>query len=307
MANLRIIFLGTSGGMPSKKRSLPSIAIKYEGELIIFDCGEGTQRQMLIGKIGFKKDFKIFISHLHGDHILGIPGLLYTMNMLDRKYSIQIFGPKGIKDSIEKLMSASIGKIDFPIEIYEIDEGNIIETKKYSIKAINGNHVIKSLAYCFEEKNRPGKMIIEKLRELGIPQGPLWGKLQRGESINFKGKIINPNEVTTPPRPGRKIVYSGDTRPCEKILNIAKNADVLIHDSSFDDSLKNKAFEEGHSTSLEAANIAKEANVNKLFLFHISPRYEKDDSILLKEARKVFPNCEIAEDFLIYEVPYKSI
>ncbi len=306
MTNLKIIFLGTSGAMPTKKRSLPSIAIKYEGEIIIFDCGEGAQRQMLIGGIGFKKNFKIFISHLHGDHILGIPGLLYTMNMLDRKYSIQIFGPNGIKDSIEKLMNASIGEISFPIEINEIDEGSIFETKKYSIKAINGNHVVKSLAYCFEEKTRPGKMLIEKLKEKGIPQGPLWGKLQRGENIIFKGKVITPNEVVGPPRPGRKIVYSGDTRPCEKILNISKKADVLIHDSSFDSSLKDKAFEEGHSTSLEAANIAKEADVKKLFLFHISPRYEKDDSILLNEARKVFPNCEIAEDLLVYDVPYNK-
>lgn len=304
MTSLKIIFLGTSGAMPTKKRSLPSIAIKYEGEVIIFDCGEGTQRQMLIGGIGFKKNFKIFISHLHGDHILGIPGLLYTMSMLDRKYSIQIFGPNGIKDSIEKLMNASIGEIGFPIEINEIDEGNIFETKKYSIKAINGDHVVKSLAYCFKEKPRPGKMLIEKLKEKGVPQGPLWGKLQRGEDIIFKGEIIKHNEVVGPPRAGRKIVYSGDTRPSERILNISKKADVLIHDSSFDNSLKDKAFEEGHSTSLEAANIAKEANVKKLFLFHISPRYEKDDSILLNEARKVFPNCEIAEDLLVYDVPY---
>ena len=292
--------------MPSKTRNLPSLAIRYSGAVFIVDCGEGTQRQFIQSGIGFKRDLSIFITHMHGDHVLGLPGLLYTMSMLSREDPVEIYGPKGLATFLETVLNQGLGAITYPIKLYEVKPGDVIEKNNLVVRCVETQHVIENICYVFHEKKRKGRMKVEFLEKLGIPRGPLWGRLQRGETITYEGIVIKPEDAVEPPKPGRKIVYTGDTRPCETVVEAAQEADVLIHDSTFDESLKAKAKEDMHSTAAEAAEIAKRARVKRLFLFHISPRYEKNSDILLQEARKIFPNTELAYDLMSVTIPYRK-
>jgi len=303
---MRIIFLGTGGGMPSRRRGLPAIAIKYAGSVLLFDCGESTQRQAILAGVGFKKDFKIFLTHLHGDHVLGLPGLLYTTSMLDRNDPVEIYGPAGTKKVVESLLVTTYGMVGFPIEIIEVDEGVVYASQEYRIEAIKTEHTTESLAYKLQEKERPGRMRVEYLESIGLPRGPLWGKLQRGHAVVYKGRRITPEEAVGPPRKGRVVVYTGDTRPTERIVEFSRNADVLIHDATFSHKLFERAKTEGHSTAKEAAEIAAAAAVKRLYLFHISPRYDDDPEQLLSEARSIFPQTYLSEDFMQFDVPYPS-
>ncbi|MEM3398512.1 MAG: ribonuclease Z [Nitrososphaerota archaeon] len=304
MSTLRLTFLGTSGGTPSISRGLPSIAVSYGGELVLFDCGESTQRQMMRASVGFKSRFTIFITHLHGDHVLGLPGLFYTLSMLNRKEPIKVYGPRGIEDFIEMFQKTRYGKIQFEVEVRRCKEGLIHQSKEYEVEAIRSNHTIEAFCYIFREKSRVGRMNVKFLESVGLPRGPLWGRLQRGEPVEWGGKTIMPEEAVGPPRPGRKIVYTGDTSPDERIAEFAREAEVLIHDSTFDSSYEREAAEQGHSTSRQAAEIARKARVKRLYLFHISPRYENNSEKLLLEALRIFPETFLAEDFHVYEVPY---
>lgn len=303
MTVMKVTFLGTGGGIPSISRLLPSVAVRYSGELILFDCGEGAQRQMMMAGTGFKQKLTILLTHLHGDHIFGLPGLLYTLSMLDRKYPLRVIGPRGTHNFVEAILSIRFGKLSYEIEVKEIDEGLAYESKDFIVEAINASHTVKSLAYRLRERDRPGKMKVEMLERLGVPKGPLWGRLQRGEPIEFSGRIIRPEEVMGPPRRGRIIVYTGDTRPSNKIVEFSRDADVLIHDATFSSEFEEDAAREGHSTARQAAEIALKAGVKRLYLFHISPRYEGDEEKLLMEARQIFPNTYLAEDLLSYDVP----
>ena len=303
MTVMRITFLGTGGGIPSVRRSLPAIAISYAGELLLFDCGEGTQRQMMKAGTGFKQRMTIFLTHLHGDHILGLPGLIYTLSMLDRKAPLRVIGPPGTRRFIDSILSIRFGKLNYEIEVREVWEGVVHESREYVVEAVQASHTVKALAYKLRERNRPGKMNVEYLEKLGIPRGPLWGRLQRGEPIEFAGRTVRPEEAVGPPRPGRRIVYTGDTRPSEKIIEFSRGADVLIHDSTFGSEFEEEAGREGHSTAGQAAEVASKAGVRRLYLFHISPRYEGNEEKLLREAREIFPNTFIPEDLETYEVP----
>ncbi len=303
MTVMRVTFLGTGGGIPSISRSLPSVAVTYSGELILFDCGEGTQRQMMRAGTGFRQKLTILLTHLHGDHIFGLPGLVYTLSMLDRRHPLKIIGPRGTKDFVEGLLSIRFGRLSYEIEVKEIDGGVAYESRAFLVEATDASHTVKSLAYRFRERDRPGRMMVEILEELGVPRGPLWGRLQRGEPIEFSGRVIRPEEVVGPPRRGRIIVYTGDTRPSDKIVEFSRGADVLIHDATFGSELEGDAVKEGHSTARQAAEVALRAGVKRLYLFHISPRYEGDEEKLLIEARQVFPNTYLAEDLLSIEVP----
>jgi len=305
--SLSVIFLGTSGSTPTPQRSLPAIAIRRKGEIILFDCGEGVQRQMIMAKLSFHRKMKIFITHMHGDHVLGLPGLIQTMSLFDRQRKLEIYGPKGLKEFIDVIQKTVQYTLTFPIEIHEIAKaGTICEEDEYTVFAVEVDHVIPSFAFALIEKPRPGKFYPEKAKKLGIPEGPLWSRLQRGYSVTLpNGRTIKPSEVVGPPRPGRKIVYSGDTRPCMNLVRLAENADLLIHDATLDDELAEKAYEDGHSTPSQAAEIAKKARVDKLVLTHISARYKSAEK-LLEQAKKVFPNVFVAEDFMKIEIPLKN-
>lgn len=301
---MRVIFLGTAGSFPTIRRNHPSIAIHRGSELILFDCGEGTQRQMFHAKLGFCQ--KVFITHMHGDHVLGLPGLLQTMSLLDVKSPLKIYGPEGINNFVNVMMEAVKFKLTFPIEIKEEGEGVVCREKEYEVNASWVDHSIPSLAYALVEKERPGRFYPEKALSLEIPEGPLWSRLQHGkEVILSNGQVISPKQVLGPPRPGRKIVYSGDTRPCDAIVRLAEGADLLIYEATLDDELTEKARESGHSTPSQGAKVAKEAKVKRLVITHISARYDNAD-VLLQQAKKIFPNTQLAEDLMELEIPYSA-
>jgi len=302
---LKITFLGTSGTIPSVERNPSSILLNYNGERLLFDCGEGTQRQMMKAKTGFKRLNNIFITHLHTDHFIGLFGLLETLSLNDRRDRLNIYSPS---PTFLSTMFRLFGyhNFDFPIEVFGVEDGKTFEFGNFSVLAFKTDHIIESYGYAFIEKPRPGKFNREKAEELGIPPGPLYSKLIRGESVRVGGRIVRPEEVVGEPRPGRKVVYTGDTRPLDKVVEIAKNADLLIHDASFTIDLLEWAKETKHSTAREAAEIALKARVKKLVLMHISARYSKDSSPLLEEAREIFPNTVVAEDFLEIEVPLEK-
>jgi len=306
MTQLRIIFLGTSGSWPTIKRSAPSIAIKRSGEVILFDCGEGTQRQLQRSNLSYMQISKIFITHFHGDHFLGIPGLIQTMQLNDREIPLHIYGPKGINKLTSQLLSLGYFVPNYKIVAHEVDEGSNLDFKEYNINVLRVKHGVPTIAYALEEKMRPGKFNKLKALKLDIPEGPLFSKLQRGETITLvDGKKIKPSMVLGPPRKGRKIVISGDTRPIEEMIDFARDADVLIHEATFDSTFEDISSDYGHSTAMQAATIAKKANVEKLLLTHISPRY-LDSSLIQEEARKVFKNSYAVKDFQEIEVKLKN-
>jgi ribonuclease Z len=297
MEQLELVFLGTSASTPTKERNLSSIVLRYDSELLMFDCGEGTQRQMGQAKLSPAKKMKIFISHMHGDHVFGLPGLIQSMALFGRQNALEIYGPKGVKSFIQQVNETVQFSPTFPMLIHEVKPGKVDDDKRYEIHAAWADHVIPCLAYSFIERPKPGKFHVHVAKRLGIPMGPLWKKLQMGTAVKVGGKRIDPHLVVGPSKPGIKVVYASDTRPSRRIASLASNADVLIHDGTFDGSLEEKAQSDGHSTAEQAARVAKNAKVRKLILTHISARY-RDPSILLKEARKVFRNTIVAEDFM---------
>lgn len=303
---LRVIFLGTGGSLPTRNRNPSAVMVNREGELILFDCGEGTQQQMMRAKTGMMSLSSIFISHFHADHFLGIPGLIQTMSFLGRKEPLLIYGPEGTREFTELFKALGYFNLKYEVCGIPLKPGDIVEKEGYVIRALKTEHSISSLGYALIENPRPGRFNREKAIELGIPPGPLFAKLQKGNPVEINGIIVKPEDVMGALRPGRTIVYSGDTRPCEPILEASKDADVLIHDSSFADEMADWAEESKHSTAGEVAALAKEAGVRKLILTHISSRYTDDAEPLLNDSKKVFENVIIAEDLLEIEVPYRS-
>ena len=306
MTQLSILFLGTSGSWPTIKRNVTSIAIKRGSEVILFDCGEGTQRQFQKSKLSYMQISKIFITHFHGDHFLGIPGLIQTMQLNDRDIPLHIYGPKGINELVKQLLSLGYFKPNYRIIVHEVDEGDILDFDEYTIHVIRVKHGIPALAYSLEEKMRPGKFDKPKALKLGIPEGPLFSRLQKGETVTLKdGRKITPDLVLGSPRKGRKITISGDTVPVDKMINFAKNSDVLIHEATFNSDLEDVANDYGHTTAAQAAEIAKKANVEKLYMIHISPRY-LDNQLLEEDARKIFKNSYVPKDFQEIEIKLKK-
>ena len=292
---MEITFLGTSSAVPSKHRNHTAIVLKHFGEVLLFDCGEGTQRQLTYAKISPMKIDKIFITHYHGDHILGLAGLIQSMGFRGRSEDLDIYGPKGLNKLINAISNTGFFQINFQIITHEIGEGIVLETDEYIIKSIIAEHNIDNLAYSIYEKKKP-RFLREKAIELGVPVGPAFGKLHNGQEVEVNGKIIKPEQVLGPPREGKKVTYSGDTRPCEKLIELARNSDVLIHEATYEYADLDKAIEHCHSTSKEAAEIAKKANVKLLALTHISPRYMTDINIK-NEAREIFENTVVVSDF----------
>jgi len=305
--SLRVIFLGTGGSVPTQKRGLPAILIRRQNEQLMFDCGEGVQRQMIKTKGGFHRKMKVFITHMHGDHILGLPGLMQTMAMLGRDKKLEIYGPPGLERFLEGIKETVQFVLTFPVEVHEIGEAGIVcDEEEYTVEAAWGDHVIPNLAYAFAEKPRPGRFYLKKAKALGVPEGPLWSKLQRGQQVKLpNGRIAVPKDVLGPSRRGRKIVYTGDTRPFKGLARLSENADLLIHDATLADDLAERAKEDGHSTPSQAAQTAKEAKARQLVLTHVSARYD-DSSELLEQARVIFKNTNVAEDFMTIEIPQRE-
>jgi ribonuclease Z len=302
---LRITFLGTGGSLPTRNRNPSAVMVNREGELILFDCGEGTQQQMMRAKTGMMSLSSIFISHFHADHFLGIPGLIQTMSFLGRNEPLTIYGPEGTREFTEFFKVLGYCNLKYEIRGVELSPEDIVEGKGYMVRALKTEHSIPSLGYALIENPRPGRFNRERAVRLGVPPGPLFAKLQRGNPVEVDGKIVKPEEVMGIPRPGRTIVYTGDTRPCEAVLEASRDADLLIHDGSFADEMADWAEESMHSTAGEVAALAKEAGVRKLVLTHISSRYTDDADPILKDSKKVFENVIVAEDLMELEVPYR--
>lgn len=297
---MEITFLGTSSAVHSYTRSHPSIALKSFGEIMLFDCGEGTQRQLIYAKISPMKISKIFITHYHGDHILGIPGLLQSMNFRGRESKLTIYGPKGLDDLRQAIANLGFPNFDFPLEWVEIDSGTIIENEEYVIKAERVKHNTLTLAYSVEEIKKP-RFLRQKAIDLGVPVGPDFGKLHKGIPVEVNGKTILPEQVLGPPRKGRKMTYSGDTIPCEELIEFARDSNLLIHESTYKVEDKDKADLHAHSTSADAAYAALYSNSQELILTHISTRYT-DVSDILTQAKEIFENTKIAEDLMTVEL-----
>ncbi|MCZ7391736.1 MAG: ribonuclease Z [Candidatus Methanoperedens sp.] len=299
---LRVTFLGTGGTLPTPNRNPSAILINREGETMLFDCGEGTQQQMMRAKTGMKVN-SIFITHFHADHFLGIPGLVQTMSFNGRTEPLDMYGPKWTKQMVKLLIDLGYYNLGFAINAHEMEDGDIIDKGDYSIKSVATDHGIPSLGYVLEEKRRAGRFNRRKAIELGVPEGPLFSKLQKGEPVIIGGRKILPSQIVGKPRPGRKLVYSGDTRPCESIEKASHKADLLIHDGTLAEELKDWAIETKHSTSREASLLAKKAKVKQLVLTHISSRYSESTEPLLQDAKEVFENVKIAEELMEIEIP----
>jgi len=302
---LEVVFLGTSGSVPTPERGLPCIAVRRRGELILFDCGEGCQRQMMKAGVGFNRRMKVFVTHLHGDHVLGLAGLLQSMGMMGREDPLLVYGPRGLSRLMEAFKEALGFELPYPLEVYEVEEGVVYRGDGYRVEARLVKHSVPTFAYALIEDDRPGRFNPERAAELGVPKGPLWKALQMGETVRVEGRVVKPEDVLGPPRRGLKLVYSGDTGFAESLVELSRGADLLIHEAMFDDSLESKAVEEGHSTARQAGTVAKLAGVRRLVLTHISPRYQ-DASVLEQQAREVFSSVEVAYDFLRISLAYED-
>jgi len=298
---MELIFLGTTGAVPTLERSHACICLVRDGEILMFDAGEGAQISYLKSNLGWNKKMKIFVTHLHGDHCIGILGLLQTMTLRNRTEPIEIYGPKGIEEFIAANTKIMNFGLSFPVLITQVSEGTIVSEEKYEVRACEAEHSVPTFSFLLDEKEKPGTFYPEKAISIGIPKGELWHKLQQGEEVVVDGKSIRPSEVMGPNVPGKKIGISGDTRPTKKLEAFFKNCDYLVFDSTFLDELKENAILTCHSTAKEAATFAKNTNVSNLILTHFSARY-KDENVLLDEAKTVHSSVIAAHDQLKIDI-----
>ena len=303
---LSVTFLGTGAACPTIERNVASLAIQREGETLIFDCGEGTQRQMMRYGVGFSFR-EIFFTHYHSDHILGITGLVRTMGLLDRTAPLTLYGPRGASRVLGGLLTVGIERSKFPVEIVEIRPGDRLSRHAYDIVVFETEHRADTVGFALAEHDRPGRSNVTRARELGIPEGPLWGQLHKGNAVTLPdGRTIDPSQLVGPPRPGRTVVYSGDTRPIPQVTEAARGADLLVHEATFSEEERARAVETGHSTASDAARIARDAGVRRLVLTHISARYSREAPELVEEARAIFPEVTVARDGLALDVPFAA-
>lgn len=303
---MQIIFLGTSSAAPTVERGLSSVAIMREGELLLFDAGEGMQRNFIKAGIGMNRKMKVFITHMHADHCVGLLGLLQTMALQGRERPLEIYGQPRLKEFLLENMRIINFGLTFDVSLHTIKkEGLVVEEEDYVVTCCEAKHSIPSLSFRLDERDRPGQFNVEFVKKLGIPEGELYSKLQRGQDIKHNGRVVKSVEVLGPPRPGRKIGISGDTRPTDKLVQFFTGCDVLVFESTYANDKLQKALETSHSTATEAATLAKQAAVKRLFLTHFSARYD-ETSALVAEASVIYANVEAAEDFKVVEIPYPS-
>jgi ribonuclease Z len=298
--DLSVMFLGTAGSMPTVQRAPASVLIRRGGDRLLIDCGEGTQRQLL-RSVGLPDLEHIFLTHYHADHFLGLPGMLKTFTLRGRTKPLTVYGPRGLQGLMSDLRRV-YGRLSYEVLIVELAPGGAVELGDYKVGAYSVVHGTEAIGYALVEEDRPGRLDAARAGELGVPAGPMLGALQRGEAIEVNGKRISPDEVVGEPRPGRKVVVSGDSEPCESTRLVAQGAELLVHDGTFSHEEVERARKTGHSTVLEAAELAREAGVRLLALTHLSSRYVA--SVLEKEARTVFANTVLPRDFDTIEVPY---
>lgn len=303
---LSVTFLGTGAATPTIDRNVAGLAVQREGETLLFDCGEGNQRQMMRFGVGFSFR-EIFFSHYHADHLLGVTGLLRTMGLQDRSAPVTLYGPKGAHRILGAAINLGIERNKFPVDIVEIKPGDRLARDDYEIVVFETQHRADTVGYALVEHTRLGRFNPDRARELGIPEGPFWGQLHRGKTITLPdGRMVGPAELVGSPRAGRRLVYTGDTRPHLSVIEASRGADLLVHEATFGGDEMERAQETGHSTAAEAARVALEAGARRLVLTHISSRYSRDAAELLAEARSVFPETVIARDGMTVDVPYAN-
>jgi ribonuclease Z len=294
--DLSIFFAGTAGSIPTARRGLPALLVRRGGDRILFDCGEGTQRQ-LVSSVGLTDLTEVFLTHFHADHWLGLPGVLKTFDLRGRERPLRVYGPRGLRALMALAMEAA-GKVHFELELIELEQDEVVEREGYRIAPFRVRHRGPAFGYALSENERPGSFDTDVAVRLGLTPGPEFGRVQRGETI----KGVSPQQVLGPARPGRRLVISGDTMPCDSVRVAAEGADVLIHEATFAEEETERAAETGHSTAAQAAATAREAGVRMLALTHFTTRYPV--ALLRDEARAIFPGTVFPRDFDTIEVPF---
>jgi ribonuclease Z len=302
---IRLTFLGTAAARPTVGRNVSGLAVQREGELFLFDCGEGTQRQMMRYATGFGMR-AIFVTHTHADHLLGIPGLLRTMALQDRRDPIEIYGPPGSRRLLQDVAVLGGERIRFGVEIVECKPGEGLRLNEFGIYAFEVEHGTSAVGWALVEEPRLGRFDVDRARELGVPDGPLFGRLHRGEDVEVDGRVVQAADLVGPPRAGRTVVYTGDTRPSRHTVERAQGADILVHEATFAEEERQRARQTFHSTAAQAAEVARDAHVGRLLLTHLSARYSDDPRAIEEEARAVFPESRVARDGLVVEVPVRA-
>lgn len=298
--DLAVTFLGTGGSVPSARRSTASVLVARGGERLIFDCGEGTQRQMQ-RSLGLVQADAIYLTHFHADHVLGLPGLLKTYDLTDRQVPLKIYGPPGLTELFQ-VFSPLIGRLGFKLDLIELGPDDAVKHDEYEVRPFEAAHSGRANGYALVEEDRPGRFDPDAAAAAGVPEGPAYAALQRGEEVEGANGVVSPGQVMGPSRPGRTIVVSGDTAPSPATVSAAADADLLVHDASFAEEEAQRAAETGHSTVGQAAAVAAEAHVKLLALVHISSRYHV--GTVIKEAKAVFEPTVAPRDFDVVELPF---
>jgi len=299
--DLSVLFLGTAGAAPSAHRGAPGHLVRRGGDRILVDCGEGTQRQLLRSGVGLVEVDDILITHCHADHFLGLPGMLKTFALRGREVPLRLYGPPGLRGLMATL-DAVMGRLPYRLELQELRPGTDIERDGYVIAAFATDHGVPSLGYALVEAERPGRFDLDAARSLGVPEGPMFGSLQHGQAVTLdSGETITPEQIVGPARPGRRVVFSGDTRPCRTLFDAAVGADLLVHEATFLDEERERAAETGHTTAMQAARLARDAGVHMLALTHLSTRYLGRE--IAAEAAAEFAGTVVPRDFDTVDLP----
>ncbi|MFQ5680077.1 MAG: ribonuclease Z [Gemmatimonadota bacterium] len=303
---LRLTFLGTASSRPTVGRNVSALAVQREGAYFLFDCGEGTQRQMMRFGVGFGVE-EIFITHLHADHYLGLTGLLRTLSLQGREEELVVWGPRESQSLLRQLVELGGERLAFPVALREIGPGDSVRYEGFRLEAFDTRHTRESFGLLLAEEARLGRFDVARARAMGVPEGPLYGRLHRGETVRLPdGTLVEPAQLVGPPRPGRRVVYSGDTAPCDSTVEAARGADLLVHEATFGEEERRRAAETGHSTARQAAEVASAAGVRELILTHLSARYAEQAGLLAEEARTVFPRSRVARDGYVTEVTLRE-
>jgi ribonuclease Z len=302
---IKVVFLGTSAGLPSRTRNVAAVTVVMDGRVLLFDCGEGTQQQLLRSSVRVSAIDSIFLTHLHGDHCYGMPGLLASMSLNGREAPLTVYGAPGTRDYIEGVIRTTKLTLHYPVSIVDVQAGEVARGAGYSVVGAELDHSRTCFGFAIVEDDRPGIFDVERARKMGVPDGPLFGRLQRGEDVEVGANLIRSTEVLGPARRGRRVVYCTDTRPCDAAVELARDADLLIHEATYAQDMAAEARERAHSTAAEAAEVARRAGVRQLVLTHISPRY-LDAALLVGEASAIFEATSAAEDFSEYHVTARS-